>query len=260
MKRTRLRNKFFKTQNEIDRENYNRQRNFCVSLIRKEKKDFYSNIKNSDIIDNKKFWKTVKPLFTDKVTIKSKITLIEKDIIAEENGEDKVMEEVITDDIKVSEVFNDYFLNIVPNLNITTEINIDKDLSLPRSNDQMLNSIKELQNHDSIVMIKTKNKNSVFSFSPVTYDDVLEEVLNLNVAKASQQTDVPTKVLKQNSEYFAEYFFRNINYCIRKSVFPHELKQADVIPVHKKKSKNLKEKYRPVSILSNISKANTIFF
>ena len=31
-----------------------------------------------DITDNKTFWKTVKPFFTDKIKTKSKITLIEK--------------------------------------------------------------------------------------------------------------------------------------------------------------------------------------
>ena len=35
---------------------------------------------------------------------------------------------------------------------------------------------------------------------------------------------------------------------------PAKLKLADVTPVYKKKSKNLKDNYRPVSILSNISK------
>ena len=32
----------------------------------------------SDITDNKTFWKTVKPFFTDKIKTKAKITLIEK--------------------------------------------------------------------------------------------------------------------------------------------------------------------------------------
>ena len=37
-------------------------------------------------------------------------------------------------------------------------------------------------------------------------------------------------------------------------MFPKDLKLTDVTPVYKKKSKNLKDKYRPVSILSNVSK------
>ena len=37
-------------------------------------------------------------------------------------------------------------------------------------------------------------------------------------------------------------------------LFPDDLKLADVTPVYKKKSKTSKDNYRPVSILSNISK------
>ena len=78
MKRPRLRNKFLNTKSDIDRKAYNKQRNLWVSLIRSEKKNFFSNINTSDIIDNKTFWKTVKPFFTDKIKTKSKITLIKK--------------------------------------------------------------------------------------------------------------------------------------------------------------------------------------
>ena len=77
---------------------------------------------------------------------------------------------------------------------------------------------------------------------------------NLDTAKASQQPDIPTKILKENSDYCAEYFCGNINQCILKSMFQPDFKLADVTPVYKKKSKKLKDNYRPVSILSNISK------
>ena len=36
--------------------------------------------------------------------------------------------------------------------------------------------------------------------------------------------------------------------------FRNELKEADIVPVHKKKSKLTKENYRHISILPNISK------
>ena len=78
MIRSRLRNKFLNTKSDIDKKAYNKQRNFCVSLIRREEKNFFNNISTRDITDNKTFWKTVKPLFTDKIQTKSIITLIEK--------------------------------------------------------------------------------------------------------------------------------------------------------------------------------------
>ena len=77
MKRSRLTNNFLNTKNDIDRKAYNEQRNLWVILIMSEK-NFFSNINTSDITDNKIFWKTVKPYFTDKIKTKSKITLIEK--------------------------------------------------------------------------------------------------------------------------------------------------------------------------------------
>ena len=80
----------------------------------------------------------------------------------------------------------------------------------------------------------------------------MKKVKLLDTAKASQQSDIGTKISKQNSDYFAEYFYGNINQCILKSIFPSDLKLADVNPVFKKK--NSKENYTPVSILSNISK------
>ena len=64
-------------------------------------------------------------------------------------------------------------------------------------------------------MVKNKKvADQSFSFGLVTYDDVLKIVNTLDTAKASQQSDIPTKILKQNSDYFAEYFYENINQCI----------------------------------------------
>ena len=122
------------------------------------------------------------------------------------------------------------------------------------TNDQVTNALNKFRNHPSIVMIKSKRKiDQCFSFGPVTYDDILKKINNLDTAKASQQSDIPTKILKQNSDYFAEYSCGNINQWILKSVFPPDLKLADVTSVYKKNSKNLKDNYRSVSILSNIS-------
>ena len=95
---------------------------------------------------------------------------------------------------------------------------------------------------------------SIFSFKTVQYEDILRNTKNLNISKASQQSDIPTKILIENSEYFSFYFHKNINYCLEQSLFPHDLKLADVAPVYKKKFKASQDNYRSVSILSNIPK------
>ena len=65
-----------------------------MSLIRREKKNFFNNISTRDITDNNTFWKTAKPLFTDKVQTKSKITLIEKNLFSGEGQEQIVSEKL----------------------------------------------------------------------------------------------------------------------------------------------------------------------
>ena len=98
MKRSRLRNKVLNTKSEIDRKACNKQRNLCAILMRQLKKYFR---------------KTVKPVFTDKITNRSKVTLIEKRKISTKGETPAVTEEVISDDFDIADTFNKFFVNIV---------------------------------------------------------------------------------------------------------------------------------------------------
>ena len=46
--------------------NYKKQRNYCVKLLKTEKKNYYNNLDTKVFTDNKQFWKSIKPLFSDK--------------------------------------------------------------------------------------------------------------------------------------------------------------------------------------------------
>ena len=72
--------------------------------------------------------------------------------------------------------------------------------------------------------------------------------------KATQNTDIPTKLIKENSDVFADFILKNLNDGISQSVFPSALKLASITPVHKKDSRSKKDNYHPIGILSNISK------
>ena len=85
MKRTRLRNKFLKDRNKENKSKYSKQRNYCVSLIRKMKKDYYSNLDVKEVTDNKTFWKTIKRFLSDKIVSTERITLIDNgEVVATE--------------------------------------------------------------------------------------------------------------------------------------------------------------------------------
>ena len=81
MNTTRFRNKFLRSRSTEDRSAYNQQRHFCLSLARKARKDFYGNLDHKKVTSNKSFWRTVKPLFSDKNSSFSKMTLIENQLL-----------------------------------------------------------------------------------------------------------------------------------------------------------------------------------
>ena len=83
----------------------------------------------------------------------------------------------------------------------------------------------------------------------------MNEITQLNCSKAGQSTDIPTKITKQNLDIFAGFILTSFNQSVANSIFPSSLKNADITSVvFKKGDRNLKDNYRPVSILSNISK------
>ena len=63
MRRSRLRNKFMDSKTDADRIAYNKEPNYCVSLMQKQKKAYYSNLKTRDVTDSKTFWKKSKTSF-----------------------------------------------------------------------------------------------------------------------------------------------------------------------------------------------------
>ena len=105
MTRCRLKNKFIKYPTHQNKETYKKHRNFCVNLLRREKKKYYANLDLNKITDNKTFWKHMKPLFSGKNNSTKHITLIE--------GND-----ILSNDMEVAEIINDFFANSITNLRI----------------------------------------------------------------------------------------------------------------------------------------------
>ena len=77
----------------------------------------------------------------------------------------------------------------------------------------------------------------------------MKEINNLKT-----NNNIPTNLIKENSVILGDCIFGNYNNCVSSSIFPNFLKNAIITPVHKKGAKSSKDNYRPVSILSNISK------
>ena len=143
MKRSKLRNTFNKQRCSENWQNYKRQLNICSSILKSTKKTFLENLNINKITDSKKFWKTVKPFFTDKCKTSNNIISTEK-------------YETLNDNKKISNTFNEYFTNI------TT-----KGLNLRES----IGNIN-LENEESCKKIKKNFGNENFSFEAVSKKDV----------------------------------------------------------------------------------------
>ena len=67
MVRSKLRNRYLKSISEIDKQRHNKQRNYCVKLLRLKKQKYYESLDISKITDNKTFWKKKTLYFQIKV-------------------------------------------------------------------------------------------------------------------------------------------------------------------------------------------------
>ena len=96
--------------------------------------------------------------------------------------------------------------------------------------------------------------NKQFSFEYIPKSCVKEDILNLDVSKASQNSDTQTKIIKMNTDMFAEVLYNVFNTSLEVGEFPSGMKLANVTPVHEKGSRYDTGNYRPVSTLPNLSK------
>ena len=237
--RSRLRNNFLRSKTEETRKLYVKLRNKRVSLLEKAKKKHYQNLDGKNAIDNKKFWKTVKALLSDKSVSREKINLTE-------NGNMR------TSESETAESLNNFFYNIVKKFNIP-KFNSNNSVT-GNIKDPVSKAILKYKNHPSILAIQKYSKNKTFHFKEVNFGEVEKEILKLDKTKASQKTDIPTRIIKENIDIFADFLCTSINSAIKSSSFLSSLKLADVTPVHKKERKDMKENFRSVSILTTLSK------
>ena len=72
-------------------------------------------------------------------------------------------------------------------------------------NDPLLKAFVRYRNHPSIVAIKKFcSSKSHFSFKNVQKEEILKELNNLNINKTTQNTSIPTKIIKENSDIFGD--------------------------------------------------------
>ncbi len=197
---------------------YFKYKNLYIKLCATAEVNFYHEILKDTKKSLRKLWDTFRPIINpDKANKKSNINKLIQ-------GRD-----IITDNISICNNFNDYFVDIGKKL---TE-------NIPKNN----NFLKYLGN---------KNPQTMF-LRPTDKTEVLKIISKLDNKKASGPDLIKVTLVKSCSDNLSEPLTMIINCSFSTSIFLEMLKQAKVIPIHKKE-KYLVGNYRPISLLSIFGK------
>ena len=242
MRRTELANKYHKSNTEYDYLRFRKHRNYVNRLYKRERKFYFNNLKKNDIEDVRKFWKTVKPLLSDKSDIHTTIRLVN-------DGK------IVTNDSEIATNFNDKFSNVISELDLGSGwISSENTSNLKDPIDIALTKFK---NHPSILKIHEHLPNpQTISFKTITEEDIKVIFKSFDVKKGTSFNSVPGKILKEYGGSYYDTVTRIVNDSVSTNSFPTKMKYADINPTIKpgKKDRTDMGSYRPISVLPYASK------
>ena len=203
--------------NKINLDTYNK---ILKKSIRTAKKIYYNNAFGKYRNDMKKTWQTINTIFKrdkDKASCTDMF---------------KVGNDTITDPIEIANKFNSFFTSIGPKLasNINTPPN---------------------KNFKQYLKNRTQ---AVFNFTTITSNDVLKTITQLKPKSSSGHDNISTNLLKRISNKLSAPLAIIINQSFRTGIFPDKMKLALVTPIFKKDDISLFDNYRPISLLTAMSK------
>ena len=133
---------------------------------------------------------------------------------------------------KLDLFLNKYFIEIGPKL--SENINMPCNQSFE---DYLINPVQTL-----------------FNFKKIDSDAVIKAIDSLKPKTSSGQDRISNKLLKYIKHEIAWPLMILINQSFESGIFPNVLKIAKVTPLYKKNETYLFDNYRPVSVLSSVSK------
>ena len=201
-------------------------RNRTQRLIKSAKRDFFENQVNENRFNSKALWKSLSQLgYSQKMKQKLKIGIeIDGDICFE--------------DSKVADEFNKFYTTVAEKL-------VSK---LPTPRNQFDG------NHVSNFYKGKGVKNDSFQLSEVSEDVVLKHLQGINPTKSTGLDKLPARFLRDSAPGISKQITFIINLSIQSNTVPANFKKAKVVPLFKKDNKFDVGNYRPVSILSTLSK------
>jgi hypothetical protein len=191
-------------------------KNRVNQVLRKAQKEHYNLLFENCKSNIKKQWDIIKEIINrKKVCNEISSIIVEGKEISSEN--------------EIAQKFNEFFVNIGPQLAS----------KIPKNNKSPLTYMEKV--YDTIFL------------KPVTENEIVNTILKMKEASAGYD-NISTKVVKLTYLHFLKPLTHVCNLSFRDGVFPDELKIAKVIPIFKNGDRKSVNNYRPVSILNCFSK------
>jgi hypothetical protein len=130
----------------------------------------------------------------------------------------------------ITKHFNEYFINVGPNLS----------KSIPNSN------------IDPISYITQTNRYSLFT--KPTNETEIGNIIRALKNSAPGPDGIPSSILKENTAHFIQPLTHILNFSLSQDIVPNEMKMDEIKPLFKSGSKHLVNNYRPTLLLPAFSK------
>ncbi len=137
----------------------------------------------------------------------------------------------------------------IPPLEINDTFIIDNVLKAEAFNDFFLSVCSIMENEPDLPLEDRVLSEGTLSSIDITLDDVLDQLSVLDTTKSYGPDGISPRFLKEGGKAIAEVLKSLFKTSLQNKKFPSLWKQANIIPIHKKESKNNVNNYRPVSIL-----------
>ena len=202
----------------INKATYTKYRNILSTTINIAKKMHFTNLIQTNKGNSTQLWKIINSLLHKKTNVNT-------NKIFECSGG------LSSNDDEIANNFVNYFSTVAKNL-------ADK---LPEGSQTPLSYIKS-------------NIPNSFIFYPTDVEQVKSVILNLSSSNSAGHDHITNNILKHVVDFISIPLTHIINLSFSNGSFPNELKIAKIIPIFKSGDKKHFSNYRPISVLSSISK------
>ena len=215
-------------QNETLKKHFKDVSSLVKKEVRQAKTQYYGKLLEQNKDSPKKYWEIVNKVRGSGKSEEIKEIVVEEETITVEMNPDRVASK-----------FNEYFHDVPIKL-------LEKNEMFKRGEANL--DAESLTNAE-----QNKNQQRLEEFQ-LTEGDVIKHIRQLKNKKSVGRDGISAFIIKDNEKLMARVFAKLFNNSIKQGIFPSNLKNAVIIPVHKQGRKDLVENYRPIALQSPISK------